>query len=520
MAEINRKQNIIALVRELRKRTGRQKDEIVAEIDTHIGMTMGIFDSLFCHHPERKTYYEVDQVVHLIRAFKHNLPSGEGCTAFEAVLLANWSGTGLDALTQLGKRLYHKREIDHAIRVYMDEVDNRFNWFDVYTRKRVQQRLRVEKADNNKRGHHTESGAPTTEQVVFANVSISDWASSERALSDALDVRNFDTPFAESEFYHTLGKTQIKKGNHTQAQIYLTRAFDIATTHNASNLEAIIANIGANSFYKGNFVEAESAYRNGLRIANSRENLVVAAFVLNSLGAIAAETGRHDDALAFYTDTLKLGHRTHNIQRIAYAHLNIGALKQYMGQLDHSRNHYMSGLAYATQIAHFDLVLQIHWYLASLDLLCGNLTEGREQLRITIEQAATIKLIWIETGARIDMGKLLLRDYAWTKATGEFERSLWFARKIQNPILAAKSIYGLVLVTLAQQSLLRCYETNEALETIGKRTLTDLTTYCNELGISEQHIHSAHSFFCQGMYDFPSLDHYKVAFVLNMMLTA
>lgn len=551
------KAQIIQLVHEFKKRSRRKYKDVAAWMDStpEVTMTEGVFQSKFRRSPERQTGYEAQEIPALIRAFTKD--GKTVCTAFEGILLCSWTGVGFSPFAEL-RKIFGDEAFDVALKVSSEVQMDQITWANPLDRQNILEKLAEEKAryiqQNDPaaflsnvrwRDEHPllevlrnpPENASFIEDELFEQydhreiVKLIEQAANDVNAGQLEDAVPFLTKLTHkdnrrsehrSDAYHYLGIAHIKRGNYAAAGEDLQRALDLASDSDLVSRARILANMGANAFAQGFYLEADSRYRQGLELAQQIEHHNITTFLISNLGFTAFEMQDYDRAYGFYQRAEEMALISEHPERLAYAYKGLGTASEHRGNLELSKEQYATGLDLAEKIGHTELMIQFNWLIGVLQTQTEPQwrLQGEGKLKTAAALAIDNRLPRLWAIAFIALGKYRIQECQWNVAIPTFQEALLIATQICNYELIAKAAYGIALAEMASKYIIGMNDTKKTLRTLSLFRIDSSFANIPQQAFHQSFLEKAHQYFKLGLPNYPNLERYRIVAALRVLFDA
>lgn len=483
---VNEREAIIAMISLWRNRTRKQFKQVLDEINVKLpegSITEDIFNAKYRRkHVKRVSIYDPDEVFAIIVAFYTGIPREQACTPLEAILLSDWTKTGLQVI-RLCTRVFPPDHLDATLNWYLFEKPHNFDYFDLNQQHSAYEAI---SARVIRRSAHQQRPPPKPIKLIdtgeFLNIrriamSIERASKSSRLLDVArtqiwkgkfkeaalllepfvneVRVEEKTLSSAHVEANNLMAVMQMHQGNYEAAFSVLRRSERIAAQVDRHLLAQIKANAGAVAFYSGQLTEAIQYFHQSYAIAQEYDNHTVMAFAKTGIGNVAAETLQFTLAETAYQEALQLAMFSQSHERAAFLNMNLGVLRFSQGLINESQEYYDATLLYLREVEHPVLDSQLRWNYGSLLLVTADArdTYPHNYLQQAMEIAQDVRLPWLEIAVTIDSGIRFLQHNYVERAREIFWNMLWASTQIKYKDFAAKALYGWTLCELRREFL-------------------------------------------------------------------
>lgn len=424
------KSQLIKLVTELQERTNIDFQEIIDQMQAAgITITRNQFNSRYRRRPSVATRYDAKEVSCLIEGFSKG---ATGCTPFEALLLYSWANIGIHQLHLLEEDLYPKESIRKALNVFLDMVDEEFDYFDDKVRASVKETLPETSTDSidnlqpTRKAISIRSVIPRRAIRVLEKHKSASLDSKIEMLRDAIwrgdyteakhRILDFRTKHAatqaksqEAQLLHYWGIMQTNQGLFDDAEHNLAKAYQIAQQHCPEFAVQILANRGANASYRGNWPLAKHFLGQALHATTEEHpNVAVDVYARSSLGNLAEYVGQFDNAQQHYDDALRIAEAHHLTERIGYLQMSLGTLAIKRGYLFQAEKHLTT--AHSIAVENLLPLLRISTVLSfsHLDLARQSVIDADGRLCFALDSTQLYGMDGLQQQVEIAAGRLCL----------------------------------------------------------------------------------------------------------------
>jgi predicted ATPase len=209
---------------------------------------------------------------------------------------------------------------------------------------------------------------------------------------DLMDNQQEDVGIAWA--LESLGRRERRRGNMSQARIYLERSSAIfRRTSQMHGLGYALHALGLVARETGDTERAEAYYREELAIFRTEQATDGLVFALYGVGDTACDRGDWSSAETFYTEALILAQSIHDLLSTGWARSNLGDVARLRGQLDMAQEHLEQALVELRKIDH---LFGINWALMRL----GNVMRLRGNYHSALELLLKALPWMIDDGAQ------------------------------------------------------------------------------------------------------------------------
>lgn len=469
----------------LRERRGIKFTQLVEQMQSKgANITYEDFKRRYIRSDRLKSDTVLDsaEIVHIIHAF---ITTERGidttfCTAFEVVLMAVWSGTGLSTLKSIHS-IYGILPIERATRYFYELDEDSFNYFDETVRDSIDAKLQTPNtvASNPyvldlkpyaKRKVNVQEIPLDTKNMEFPenwyHMSLRDqvfkinqlvlkdgmYDLADKLIDSIIDQARNETQHL-CDLLHYRGMIKTNSGAYAEAEHLLNQALDLA---NDTQRPRILANLGNNAWYKGDHEQTITYIEMALKLA---EEPVVRVYLETMLGSMLHAQLQTDRAREHYRHALEEAKQAKLMERQIYLLMNLAALDYDENRMLSARQNIDHALQVYKQTGvqlQPDLHLRLHWNHAAISGYWDNYIGAIEQLHRIYREADKLGFEAMYTRIDIEIAKLHLcygnHDVA-LQLYQSFAQNLFDNENSINDH-KMKAIYGIVLSIIMRSSTL------------------------------------------------------------------
>lgn len=452
------KKDIISLIKHWSKRTGRRFTEAVAVMKTrNFDITASVFKANFREHADRVTEYDPYEIMTLIYAFHDGLPSSVASRAFEAFLLCEWAG--VLRMEKALVDLFGQREVEFAKERYEQIVEGNNYSFEDYLALLPEILGRplvlspgytLHILNDSDMARQTE----TAKQSIWAGEPLQAERILDRLQKEALETENRGHKVPELvDIHHYLGILYTDQAKYDKASEHLLVARDRADKMGLTQTSsAILGNLGANDFYRGKYKDAKKYYLESHDKAVEAGIYPVIVFAKTALATIDLEFMNYAPALAGFINAYNLALQENMGDRVAYATLNLSYIHMLLGHHERAEHYLKIGFEFVKAIKHPELLAQFYCQSARLKIEQRDAYACDSELKTAFNIAQETGNQWLLQMIQLENAKSHLRQYRNEVALEIFEDLLKVALRYRNLELAFRSLYGISLAILSEQS--------------------------------------------------------------------
>ena len=382
------------------------------------------FIKRFRENETRDTRFRVWEVTEVIRCFRQDLTLHESCSAFEALLFCEWTGSSLLPLLSL-KDLFTELAIEIALIIYIREGCNRrFDYFSPSTIRQTLLQIRQEldaRLPKNRGFNKEYLRPPDMQKTNFDEDNLSEVLNTVKRMiwggetDNCLKVLNeiaYQIELAQDSKLHARYHELSGIVFTNQAKFdYAERELDIAHSLDPEN-PSIIANQGGNEYFRGNYLSAVRYLENCFELAHQQGRTDVMVYAQTTLGNVFAESDRSQAMRAHdhYQRARKIANGNNLEERVAFIDMNIGILHAYQEKYDEALILFHGALENVSLETNKHLYLHLAWQRVRVMMRTkAKYASLKRELQDLIQECSNLKAYdWIQLGIRIDLGKLLL----------------------------------------------------------------------------------------------------------------
>ena len=265
-------------------------------------------------------------------------------------------------------------------------------------------------------------------------------------LTEAEDLmdRALENSTGRTQTFLNAGRTAQRLGRHAQAESFFKSALE--SSDDSSAQCAALLGLGAASFERGEWDEAERRYRRGLAIAEraslaQREaalltNLGILSVslgdldaaeanldralglaravsdrallgpILTNLGVIAARKGQFDTASDYFEEAVEIARSDSNRRVMAFLHTNMGAMSHDRGDDERARAEFEASLQLSKELGDAQRICHALASLGALETAKGDFNKAGAYLTEGLDLAQTMTLTEVQTLLLINTAEL------------------------------------------------------------------------------------------------------------------
>jgi len=251
--------------------------------------------------------------------------------------------------------------------------------------------------------------------------------------------------------YLEWGQALQNQGDYSVAEIYLTKAFNIAEAHNNLSLKAnSLRHLGTVALRHSHYEVAQQHYQASLNCYQSLNDRQGKAKILNGLATVSIQQGDYNQAQSNYKQALKIYKTIADQRGQGQVLSNLGTLADYQQQFIEARNYYDQALQIFKIIGDMEGQANV---LGNLGISCDYLGHYQAAQRYTKEALQ----LQTQIGAHYQIGMALANLSLHAHHSGDnmaaeqlSQQALSVAREVQSQQMAG---YALMFRGHAQTAL-------------------------------------------------------------------
>jgi len=277
------------------------------------------------------------------------------------------------------------------------------------------------------------------------------FAESEEEYSAALDLhRTAGSRSGEARALLGLGRLGWRRGDALGASRPLARACEIfREVGDDSGAGAALYNLGITARRLGDYAMAEKYHLQAIDILVAAGDRDGEARARNNLSLVRLHLGRYDEAVHDLERALEIHRGSDDVVGQAIVLDNLGTASSRRGDFARAREHHERALALYRDVGYRtgegDALRGLGVALTGL----GEFDAARPLLERAVELGAELGESAIETGARLDLADLFLREERLAEAGVHLERALAIADRSEDRNDQARAWAGLAELRLA-----------------------------------------------------------------------
>jgi tetratricopeptide (TPR) repeat protein/transcriptional regulator with XRE-family HTH domain len=232
---------------------------------------------------------------------------------------------------------------------------------------------------------------------------------------------------------------------HLNHALALTRSQE-----DKSNVAAILLHQGRLAELRGDLVQAELSYEEGLSVARQFDLRATICALLAHLGEVAISLGNYMKADDYLQEGLLIAYELDDQQKMLLLLKNLGEITESRGAYALAGELYRQGLELARQLQNWEIASALLQNLGAKTIREGDETQGEQHLQEGLSYARRIGHQQRISGILLNLGNLAMMRQQYTRAEDFYQETLRIARKIEHKLRA-----GSVLQNLGELETLR-----------------------------------------------------------------
>jgi tetratricopeptide (TPR) repeat protein/transcriptional regulator with XRE-family HTH domain len=250
------------------------------------------------------------------------------------------------------------------------------------------------------------------------------------------------------------GEIALKRGNFTQADIYLQEGLKLARQiADKERISALLAKLGWVTGKRGDYAQAETYLLEGLDLAQQLQNKERICELLRIRGLLKNEQGEYGLSEAYLREGLTIARELGDLEQTCTLLINLGAAAGQQGNFGQEESYCQEGLTIARQIEHSE----------AMGILLANLGDAAsEQGKYSAAEAyfqeglSVVRRIghreWT-CALLINLAIMKRRQGSYQEAETYLSEALALARQVVRPQMIATALYEYGNLYLEQQQI-------------------------------------------------------------------